>query len=168
MNEYFKRIDTTLLYPPLAIKLEKLVENCLARGVAYYAISGFRSWEEQDTLFAQGRNKAGKVVDKSKVVTNARGGQSNHNYTCAADFCRDSDMLRAGLQPSWNVTDYKILAEEAEKLGLEAGLNWKFVDAPHIQLNLTKNGLSFATLKIEYLKRKMMADVWALLDKYQW
>ncbi len=168
MSEYFKRIDTSKLYPVLAIKLEKLVENCLARGMPYYAISGFRSWTEQDALYAQGRDKNGRVTDKSKVVTNAKGGQSNHNYSCAADFCADADKLRAGLQPSWNKESYKILAEEAAKLGLEAGLYWTFVDAPHIQLNLAKNGLSFDKLKAEYLKNKDMADVWKLLDQYQW
>jgi peptidoglycan L-alanyl-D-glutamate endopeptidase CwlK len=166
--EYFKRIDTSKIYPQLMIKLEKLIENCLKRGVAYYAISGFRSWEEQDALYAQGRDKAGKVVDKSKVVTNAKGGQSNHNYTCAVDFCKDGDMKRDGLQPSWDLAGYKVLAEEAEKLGLEAGLHWKFVDAPHIQLNLGKHGLDFPALRAEYLKNKSMADVWALLDKQSW
>ncbi len=166
--EYFKRIDTSKLYPALLLKLEKLVEACLARGVAYYAISGFRSWPEQDALYAQGRDKAGKVIDKSKVVTNAKGGQSNHNYTCATDFCADADMKRAGLQPDWNKASYKVLAEEAEKLGLEAGYFWKFTDCPHIQLNLTKNGLSFDKLKAIYLKNKDMADVWKELDKYVW
>lgn len=168
-SEYFKRIDKTKLYPAFALKLEQLIENCLKRGVSYWVISGLRTWVEQDALYAQGRDKTGKVIDKTKIVTNAKGGQSNHNFSVAVDFCNDKDgNLEDGLQPNWDNTAYQILAEEAEKLGLEAGLHWKFTDADHIQLNLTKHGLSFDMLRTEYLKNKDMADVWKLLDKQSW
>jgi peptidoglycan L-alanyl-D-glutamate endopeptidase CwlK len=168
-TELFKKIDTSKLYPPLLIKLEQLIENCSKRGVDYYAVSGFRDWEEQDKLYAQGRNKKGKVIDKSQVVTNAKGGESNHNYSVAADWCADSDKTRYGLQPNWNTESYRILAEEAQHLGLEAGFFWKFKDAPHIQLNLAKNGLSFQDLRNAYTTDSGgMSAVWALLDKYSW
>lgn len=168
MKELFERIDTSLLYPQFYLKLELLAEACLARGVQYYFISGFRSWEEQDKLYMQGRGKKGTIIDKSKVVTNAKGGESNHNFSVAADLCRDADMQRSGLQPSWNKEDYKILAEEAQKLGLDPGYYWKFVDAPHVQLNLARNGLTFKDLKAEYLKRRNMHDVWIFLDQFKW
>ena len=164
---YFQRINTSELYQPFYDKLVILVDNCKARGVEYWCISGFRSWPEQDALFSKGRDAKGNVIDKGLVVTNARGGQSNHNYTVAADFCMDKDVLRAGLQPDWNVKSYEVLAEEAEKLGLEAGLRWKFVDAPHIQLPLSKHGLSFKDLKAAYLKGAV-PEVHALLNKYAW
>ncbi|MFJ5622021.1 M15 family metallopeptidase [Peribacillus loiseleuriae] len=41
---------------------------------------GYRSIAEQDKLYAQGRTAPGKVV------TNAKGGQSNHNYGLAVDY----------------------------------------------------------------------------------
>jgi len=168
-SEYFKRIDKTKLYPAFALKLEQLIENCLLRGVAYWVLSGLRTWDEQDVLYSQGRDKAGKTKDKTKIVTNAKGGQSNHNFSIAADFCKDKDgKIETGLQPDWEVKAYQILAEEAQKLGLETGMYWKFVDPPHIQLNLTKNGLTFDSLRTEYVKNKDMADVWKLLDKYTW
>lgn len=168
-SEYFKRIDKSKLYPPFAIKLEQLIENCLKLGVSYWVLSGFRDWAEQNALYAQGRDKTGKVIDKKKVVTNAKGGQSNHNFTIACDFCKDKDgKIETGLQPDWEVAAYKTLAEEAQKLGLETGMYWKFVDPPHIQLNLSKNGLTFESLRTEYLKNKDMVDVWKLLDKYKW
>ena len=42
-------------------------------------ISGTRSYEEQDELYQQGRRKPGRVV------TNAPGGFSNHNFGIAFD-----------------------------------------------------------------------------------
>lgn len=40
---------------------------------------GYRSIEEQNALYAQGRTKPGNIV------TNAKRGQSNHNYGIAFD-----------------------------------------------------------------------------------
>lgn len=168
-EENFKRIDTTKIYPHLLILIEKLIENCLARGMNYYVISGFRSPEEQDALFAKGRDKKGKVTDKSKVVTNAKAWQSNHNYSVAVDLCHDSDIKTAGLQPNWNPENYQVLAEEAQKLGLESGFYWTTIkDRPHVQLNLSRNNLSFADLKQIYMKNSKLEDIWAFLDKYNW
>ena len=41
---------------------------------------GLRTFEQQDTLYAQGRSVPGAVV------TDARGGESAHNYGCASDW----------------------------------------------------------------------------------
>lgn len=50
--------------------------------------NGFRSFAEQDKLYAQGR------TNKSKpIVTNARGGYSAHNYGLAIDFVIVSDEV---------------------------------------------------------------------------
>jgi peptidoglycan L-alanyl-D-glutamate endopeptidase CwlK len=127
----------------------------------YWAVSGERSWAEQDELYAQGRTKPGKIV------TNAKGGQSAHNFAVAVDFCADKDVTRAGLQPDWDVAKYGILAEEAEKLGLEAGLRWKFMDAPHIQLPLGKHGITLKILQ-DYYHQGGKKAVFAYLDKFQW
>lgn len=157
-----KKIDCTVLYPPFLRKIRILVENCRAlRNVEYWAISGERTWNEQDALYAQGRTAPGGIV------TNAKGGHSNHNFAIAADFCRDQSIERAGLQPNWNKADYEILAQEAEKLGLEPGLRWKFVDAPHVQLHLAKHGLDTKDLRAAY-QRGGKAAVFTLLDKYEW
>lgn len=51
----------------------------------YTVQQGLRTIAEQDALFAKGRNAQGQVVDPSAVVTNARGGQSPHNYGLAVD-----------------------------------------------------------------------------------
>ena len=49
----------------------------LTSGLSARLISGTRTFAEQDRLYAQGRTEPGNVV------TNARGGQSNHNYGIA-------------------------------------------------------------------------------------
>lgn len=138
------------MYPPFERLLKKLLENCQARGASYVQTSGFRSFAEQDKLFEQGRSKPGPKV------TNARGGESAHNYGVAADF-----VAKPGGKVSWDVAAYAILKEEAEKLGLESGGAWRFKDWPHVQLSLLRHGLTWSRLKAE-------KDVFALLDKYEW
>jgi peptidoglycan L-alanyl-D-glutamate endopeptidase CwlK len=155
VEELFKRVNQSLIHPWLLSRCKQLVKNCAARGVLYYAISGTRTWAEQQDLYNKGRDSDGKVIDPKAVVTKALPGTSMHNYGLAIDFCRDKDADRAGLQPDWEIKSYKVLAEEAQKLGLEAGFFWKsFVDAPHIQVPLTILGISSVTqLRQLQLKR---------------
>ena len=49
-------------------------------GITINIISGTRTYAEQDALYAQGRTRPGNVV------TNARGGYSNHNFGIAFDI----------------------------------------------------------------------------------
>lgn len=159
---YFKRIDTTVLYQPFYNKCVLLVANCAARSVHYHAISGLRTHAEQDALYAQGRTAPGPIVTKAK------GGQSFHNFGVAIDFALDTKPWVVGLQPSWKPDDYKILAEEATKLGLDAGLLWtSFKDPPHIQIPATKFGVKLADLQKEFAAGGL-PSVYKLLDNYQW
>jgi peptidoglycan L-alanyl-D-glutamate endopeptidase CwlK len=160
-QDYFRKINVAELYRPFSVLVQKLVENCRFRGVEYWATSGYRSVEEQDRLYAQGRTTPGEIVTK------ARGGQSNHNFSVACDLTFDKDIARDGLQPDWQVQEYKVLAEEAQKLGLEAGYYWKFQDAPHVQLPLEKAGIKLADLQSAY-KNGGMNAVRNLLDKHRW
>lgn len=153
------RIKTDLLYQPFLEKLNALVNNCIAKGVYYFATSGFRSWEEQDKLYAIGRT-VGKI---GHVVTKARGGYSPHNHGVAVDFCYDTNPDKPGLQPDYTIKNFNVLAEEATKLGLEAGHYWKFQDSPHIQLNLKSRGVTWDMLRSAFRGGGMPA-VFALLD----
>lgn len=163
MSDLLKRIDLSQLYPPLRAKIEQLVKNCHDKGVDYWAICGLRSVAEQDALYAQGRSKPGKIVTKAK------GGQSYHNFGLAVDFCKDKDINRAGLQPDWDVEGYRILAEEAAKLGLEAGYYWKGMqDPPHIQVPLAsifgkKDSFVLAEFRSKYSAGGNSA-VWEMVD----
>lgn len=138
-TELLTRVNWDLVMPEFTERSFDLAARCRKRGVDYYAISGTRTWPDQGLLYAQGRTLPGKIVTK------ARPGFSAHNYGIADDWCKDGDATRAGLQPSWNLADYRVLQEEAERLGLESGMSWpNFKEGPHVQVripnSLTKNG----------------------------
>lgn len=158
---YINRIDTSKIYRPLLNKAVELMVNCAGAGQRYIITSGTRTYLEQDTLYNQGRTYPGTIV------TNAKGGQSQHNFGIAIDFCPDvSD--KPGLQPSWAEKDYYLLRDEAKKLGLESGLDWKsFKDAPHVQLPLAKHSITLAMLDRQYHIGGLSA-VFAFLDLYKW
>lgn len=88
-------------------------------------ISGTRTYAEQDALFAKGRTLPGTKV------TNAKGGQSNHNFGIAWDIgIFDAEGAYLPESPL-----YEKAAEVGLVEGLEWGGNWAgFKDRPHYQL----------------------------------
>jgi peptidoglycan L-alanyl-D-glutamate endopeptidase CwlK len=157
-TDLLARVNFDLVYPPLVEQMFNLVGNLKDQGIHYFAISGYRSFAEQARLYFQGRTVRGPIV------TNARPGQSAHNYGIAVDFCRDQYTDRDGLQPDWNLAAYEPLAREAEKLGLESALRWKsFKEAPHVQLNLAAKGLTLNQLRDAH-DAGGLKEVWAYLD----
>lgn len=95
------------------------------------AISGTRSYAEQDRLHAQGR-----YGNAGLRVTNARGGQSNHNFGIAWDvglFDADGSYLNGDTADE--LAEYWRLGELARPLALEWGGDWSSLpDVPHYQL----------------------------------
>ena len=103
-------------------------------GYEYRAISGNRTFAEQQALYNQGRSTPGKVV------TNAQQGFSNHNYGIAVDMgvFKDGKYLD-GSDPSTAQNFHRFAAQIASKYGLEWGGNWTtFKDYPHFQYNTGK------------------------------
>lgn len=101
-----------------------LVQKAAASGIQIKVISGTRSFEEQDALFAKGRTAPGPKV------TNARGGFSNHNFGIAFDIGVFSGNRYLPESPK-----YKAVGVLGMELGLEWGGNWTtIVDQPHFQL----------------------------------
>lgn len=118
-----KRINLDYLYPPFRDRLLEVIAKCSERGADYYAVQGLRSYQEQDQLFRIGRDIPGNKV------TNAKGGQSQHQFGLAVDFVRDSDLQTPGLQPDWGDSAYDTLIEELGKAGLHSGVGYR--DRPH-------------------------------------
>lgn len=102
-----------------------------------------RSIAEQDGLYALGRTKVnpdGKSTKKPKgnIVTNARGGQSMHNYGLAIDIA-----FVVNKEGSWETTkdwdkdgisDWMEVVRIFKKYGWEWGGDWSsFKDMPHFQ-----------------------------------
>ena len=107
---------------PLASKFVNEVEKKL--GHRLRITDGYRTFAQQNSLYAQGRTKPGKIV------TNAKGGQSYHNFALAFDcyFTENGSVtFKKGIT--------KEVAEIGKKLGLEWGGDWKSIkDLPHFQL----------------------------------
>lgn len=100
-------------------------------GVQFIVIGGTRGCAEQDALYAQGRSKPGAVV------TNAKCGQSDHNYGIAIDggiFDQEGrylDSADAGLA----ARVYRAIGLVAPEYGVEWGGDWtSFKDYPHFAL----------------------------------
>jgi peptidoglycan L-alanyl-D-glutamate endopeptidase CwlK len=115
------------LQPEVRPYARSLVLKAASMGITIKVISGLRTYDEQNALFAQGRTASGKIV------TNARGGFSNHNFGIAFDvgvFDGSSYVPESPL--------YKAVGALGTELGLEWGGNWKTIkDEPHFQLRPT-------------------------------
>lgn len=110
-------------------------------------VFGFRTIAEQNALYAQGRNFSLEYVNNLRAacnlyplndaenkykVTNAIGGESAHNFHAAVDLVGSLNG-----EPQWkNDAFFKIVGEEAEKMGLSWGVVHKGerTDLGHIEI----------------------------------
>jgi peptidoglycan L-alanyl-D-glutamate endopeptidase CwlK len=111
------------LHPRVAFLAERLVRQATAQGIDVRVICGLRTIGEQEALYAQGRTKPGPIV------TQARGGQSWHNFGAAFDVGVFHGSEYLGASPH-----YREVGKLGKPLGLEWGGDWKFLDEPHFQL----------------------------------
>lgn len=120
-----KNIDTLL--PEVRTYAIALIQKAALNGIQIKIISGLRTYEEQDLLFAKGR------PDNGPKVTNGKGGQSNHNFGIAFDI-----GIFEGGEYLARSPKYKAVGVLGMDLGLEWGGNWtNFHDEPHFQLRPT-------------------------------
>ena len=124
------------LKPEVQILARKLIELAAEQGICAKVIDGYRTFEEQNRIYALGRTKPGKIVTK------ARGGQSWHNYQLAFDVGVFSSDGKQYIPESHAYTE---LGKIGESLGLEWGGRWEFEDPPHFQFN--PKGYSLAQLR---------------------
>jgi peptidoglycan LD-endopeptidase CwlK len=125
-----RRIDD--LNVELQIKFHQFRIAADAAGVQFMVTSTYRSQEEQDELYSQGRTKPGKIVTWTK--------SSKHTERKAFDVA----VLNENNQPTWNlkadvdkdsVPDYEELGRIGEHFGLTWGGSWKKKDYCHFELN---------------------------------
>jgi peptidoglycan LD-endopeptidase CwlK len=139
-----KRGKTTNLHPAFRQRLAMLADRLTARGMKALITDGVRTFEEQDDLFKKGRRN----VPGESIVTNAKGGESNHNYGLAVDMYpvlpdatgRESVFTSI---PNHSSVEFaraftgiqNAIGDEAEQLGLFWGARFSGIaDTPHIQL----------------------------------
>lgn len=140
------------VHPTLASLALRMIDLCAQAGVAVLITQGLRTWEEQDELYAQGRTKPGKVV------TNAKGGESWHNFGLAFDIV----VLDSVGKGDWDTAHpgWKQAAAIGKSLGLEWGGDWKkFKDMPHFQ---RVGDLTLAQCRRSFPQG--LESIWTLVD----
>lgn len=135
------------LHPVIAAKQAELTRLAAKRGITMVVTGGFRSKEEQNRLYEQGRSTAGNIV------TNAKGGQSYHNFGLAFDFAikKPSGAIIWDMDYDGNgngKSDWLEVASLAKGIGFTWGGDWsKFPDYPHLQMDF---GYSLSKLRKGY------------------
>lgn len=116
------------LMPKAQIEARKFMKIGKDNNLDIRILSGTRTYEEQNGLYHHGRNG-----NKQPIVTNARGGQSNHNFGIAWDI----GVFDSNGNYVANDKPYKSFAAIVLPLmdSIEWGGNWiSFKDYPHYQL----------------------------------
>lgn len=133
------------LHPLVKLKVERFLEACKHDGIDVLITCTYRSAKEQEALYAQSReplanvNKKRKIVGLSPIteienkrkVTNAKAGQSMHEFKLAIDMV----PIIAG-KPVWDVKSplWQKIGKHGKKVGLEWAGDWtKFKEYPHFQ-----------------------------------
>ncbi|RZK45996.1 MAG: M15 family peptidase [Pedobacter sp.] len=146
--------------------LEEVEKTLTGKAMCRFTFT-LRSWEEQDGLYALGRTKAnpdGKTAKKplGNIVTNAKAGDSFHNYGLAVDIALVIDTDGDGKydKGSWDTkgdydqdkkADWMEVVAIFKKHGWEWGGDWtSFKDMPHFQKAF---GHTLKDLKAKYAKK---------------
>lgn len=112
------------LHPRVQPLAQNLVSAAADNGINIIVTSGTRTYEEQDALYEQGRTLEGDIV------TNARGGHSNHNFGLAFDV-----TIFDGTSPAFESPRYKVVGALGKAIGLSWGGDWTSIpDEPHFEL----------------------------------
>jgi peptidoglycan L-alanyl-D-glutamate endopeptidase CwlK len=123
------------LHPHVAKLCQAFIDACEKQGIDVLITSTYRDAESQNALYAQGRTTPGAKV------TNAKAGQSWHNWRCAFDFV---PIVNGKAQ--WD--DLKLFekcGQIAESVGLEWAGRWvSFKELAHCQYT---GGLTLADLQ---------------------
>lgn len=147
------------LHPLVREEVKQIIKDCdeaLSGRAKVRITQGLRSFEEQEKLYAIGR------ITSGKKVTNAKAGQSIHNYGLAVDIC----MMIDGKTASWDtakdwdndqVADWYECVKIFAKYGWDWGGNWKtFKDLPHFEkkeILTEKEAIKISWRKLIKMKR---------------
>ena len=127
--------DLTDLHPDLQPLAQKFLTQCAAQNIPVLVTCTWRSDEEQNALYAQGRTEPGKIV------TDIAAGQGDkHNFSIdgkPAAKAFDVVPLNGRKECIWDPTDpaWESLASIGKGLGLVWGGDWPHLqDRPHFEL----------------------------------
>lgn len=122
-----RKLNVPGLSPEVARKTRQVIRELQVKGIYVGVAQGFRSYAEQEKLYAQGRTTPGAIV------THARGGQSNHNRGIAVDLFQYS---MDGTEAIFNTdANFQQIVQAMKRQGFSWGGDWvTFQDYPHFEL----------------------------------
>lgn len=160
-----------LLHPSVRIEAgyiyDEICDSLKGKALCRFAYT-IRTFAEQDKLYAQGR------TEKGKVVTNAKAGESFHNYGLAIDIVLlvDKDKNGSFESASWETnvdfdgdgkSDWIEVVNVFKKYGWVWGGNWShFKDLPHFEKSF---GFSVMELKKMFEQKKVCSNNYVLLNR---
>ena len=107
--------DLKDLDPYVAGLAKQFIAACKKQNIDLLVTSTYRDNESQNALYAQGRTKAGRIV------TNAKAGQSFHNYRLAFDV-----VPIVNGKPQWNdMRTFQKIGAIGKSIGLDWAGDWK-------------------------------------------
>ena len=112
--------------PHLAERIKQL--DALAPELNIQVVQGLRTWNQQNELYAQGRDG-----DTRPIVTDVPAGYSWHCFGLAVDVVPED--VRPG-NPDWNLSHpaWQRIVSLSGTVGLVSGSAWRtFPDWPHLQ-----------------------------------
>lgn len=124
------------LDPRVKTMAESLIETCREQNIDLLITSTYRDNDCQQVLYQKGRSVPGTIV------TNAKPGESFHNYRLALDFCPLEDGKCA-----WGDSSlFTRIGVMAEGLGMEWAGRWSgsLRELAHVQWT---NGLKISDLQ---------------------
>ena len=129
--------DIDELTPEMAVKCRQFIALCKENAIDIIITSTYRDFESQNALYAQGR------TTKGKKVTNAKGGQSYHNYRVAFDF-----VPIVNGKAVWNdLLLIRLCGQHGKQCGLDWAGDWKrFKEMLHLQLKNVNLKMLMATI----------------------
>lgn len=117
------------------------------KGIHPYITEGVRSFERSAELYARGRNKPGEIV------SNAKAGQSYHNYGLSFDF-----VIQKNGVFDWTVNhNWMVCVNIFKAHGFEWGgdFSGKFKDYPHFEMRF---GLNWREMLKRYQEKDFITD----------
>jgi len=117
------------LHPAIRGNATAFILDAQSRGIYLRITNGYRTFAEQDALHAQGRTATGNIV------TNARGGESWHNFGLAIDVLEFRNGVTTADNMLWETENWDLIGAIGRSHGFEWGGDWtSFVDRPHFQI----------------------------------
>jgi len=140
MIEESNAAHISTLDPSIQDSATNMFSDLNKQGVDAGIVSSYRTVEEQNELYQQGRDADGNEIMGQKTVTDAKGGESLHNSGMAFDVEVYKDLDKSW-EKDWDFEgpNWQAVRDAAENNGFEAGYYWEKSDEPHFQKSENTN-----------------------------